>query len=275
MRLATAADSSLLGESSEDIRQELDRITTSPAFRHSLRLKRFIAFVVETTLAGKADRIKAYTIAVEALDRSADFDPQNDSIVRVEAGRLRHALARYYSAAGRDDPILIALPRGTYVPRFSRRPPKAGEGTRRFDRLQSDANAPLRQPGHNAEPAQQLARTLATLQQSLHTYRRQVQAVAAELAHARQNLAQSRELLQDVAKSPAACSPLPLLLRTPPSAQPQEIRAANGREEQARQQVEAAAAARLRRPWAGGDRGHPAHDGDDPEGLRALRIRAG
>src|SRR5215471_15196037 len=72
----------------DEIRQQLARILGSAAFRDSLRLTRFISFVVATALAGKADQIKAYTIAVEALGRGSNFDPQSDPIVRVEACRL-------------------------------------------------------------------------------------------------------------------------------------------------------------------------------------------
>jgi tetratricopeptide (TPR) repeat protein len=101
-----------------DIHRQLERICASTAFRGSLRLTRFLTFVVETTLAGKSDTIKAYTIAVEALDRGGNFNPESDPIVRVEAGRLRRALTRYYTEAGRNDVVIIDLPRGTYVPIF-------------------------------------------------------------------------------------------------------------------------------------------------------------
>jgi hypothetical protein len=104
--------------SAEDIHRQLNRMYASRTFRGSLRLKRFLRFVIETTLAGQNDRIKAYTIAVEALGRGSDFDPQSDPIVRVEAGRLRQALARYYAGPGCDDTVIIDLPRGAYVPVF-------------------------------------------------------------------------------------------------------------------------------------------------------------
>ena len=109
------------GISAEDIHSQLDRILDDTHFRGSLRLTSFLKFVVDTALAGKPERIKAYTIAVEALGRTSDFDPQHDPIVRVEAGRLRQALARYYADAGRNDPLFVELPRGTYVPSFHRR----------------------------------------------------------------------------------------------------------------------------------------------------------
>jgi tetratricopeptide (TPR) repeat protein len=102
----------------EDIHRQLERICASEAFRRSLRLTRFLTFVVETTLAGNSATIKAYTIAVEVLGRGVDFDADRNPIVRVEAGRLRRALARYYAEAGSNDSLMIELPRGAYVPSF-------------------------------------------------------------------------------------------------------------------------------------------------------------
>jgi len=101
-----------------DIRAALERITASPDFDKSPQLVSFLRFVVGATLAGRSRQIKAYTIATDALGRDARFDPQADPIVRVEAGRLRRALARYYANGGREDPIAIELPRGGYVPVF-------------------------------------------------------------------------------------------------------------------------------------------------------------
>lgn len=106
---------------SDEIRRALNRILKSDAFRDSYRLKSFLSFIVEATLAGHGERLKAYTIAVEALGRDVDFDPQADPIIRVEAVRMRHALARYYSGSGREDPLVIDVPRGRYIPTFRRR----------------------------------------------------------------------------------------------------------------------------------------------------------
>jgi hypothetical protein len=106
-----------------DIRAALNRIATNRPFDTSPKLTSFLRYVVESTLAGGGDRLKGYTIAVEALGRPESFDPQIDPIVRVEALRLRRALARYYDGAGADDPIVVDLPRGRYVPIFRRRAP--------------------------------------------------------------------------------------------------------------------------------------------------------
>jgi hypothetical protein len=107
---------------SRDIGDALQHVIASAAFRSAPRLAAFLRFVVEMALAGRSDRIKSYTIGAEALGRGEGFDPQTDPIVRVEAGRLRRALARYYAGEGFDDPIIIELPRGRYVPHFCQRP---------------------------------------------------------------------------------------------------------------------------------------------------------
>jgi hypothetical protein len=103
------------------IRGALGRILTTAKFRACPQLTSFLRFVVETTLAGRGNRLKGYTIGVEAFGRPDSFDPQIDPIVRVEAVRLRRALALYYGDEGAADPVLILLPRGRYVPVFSRR----------------------------------------------------------------------------------------------------------------------------------------------------------
>ncbi len=75
----------------------LARVLASDEFSSSPRLADFLRYIVETTLAGRSDEIKGYTIAVEALGRPRASNPQSDPIVRVEATRLRRALERYYS----------------------------------------------------------------------------------------------------------------------------------------------------------------------------------
>ncbi|KQU54276.1 hypothetical protein ASG72_01085 [Bosea sp. Leaf344] len=101
-------------------RAALARVLGSDAFRSAPKLSAFLSYIVETELAGRGAELKGYTIAVEALGRSSDFDPQTDPIVRVEAGRLRKALAHYYAHEGADDPLRIAIPLGAYVPQFQR-----------------------------------------------------------------------------------------------------------------------------------------------------------
>jgi hypothetical protein len=100
------------------IRAGLDRICASRPFDTSPKLTSFLRFVVEVTLAGHGHRLKGYTVGVEALGRAESFNPQIDPIVRVEAIRLRAALAQYYSGAGAHDSVVIEMPRGHYVAHF-------------------------------------------------------------------------------------------------------------------------------------------------------------
>ncbi|HJY82444.1 MAG TPA: hypothetical protein VKK81_15360 [Candidatus Binatia bacterium] len=113
----------------DEILAALDRVIASEALRSSPRLIAFLRFVVEETLRGERHLIKAYTIAVEALERGADFDANTDPIVRVEAGRLRRALERYYAEAGAADLVRIHIPRGSYVPEFQLSQVDASEST--------------------------------------------------------------------------------------------------------------------------------------------------
>jgi TolB-like protein/Tfp pilus assembly protein PilF len=98
---------------------QLSAILLTAAFQNSNVLSRFIRFIVEETLAGHETELKEYTIAVKVLSKRTDFNPQLDPIVRIHAGRLRRALHEYYLEAGKDDPIIISIPKGTYVPAFA------------------------------------------------------------------------------------------------------------------------------------------------------------
>ena len=104
----------------DEIRKALRHILASPVFSHAAQLGAFLRFVVETALAGDSGYIKSYTIGVEALGRSESFDPKVDPIVRVEAGRVRRALSRYYATGDAVHAVIIELPLGGYVPVFRR-----------------------------------------------------------------------------------------------------------------------------------------------------------
>lgn len=119
-----------------DVREQLERILASADFGLPERGRNFLRYVVEETLTGRSDRIKAYAIAIEVFGRPENFDAQNDPVVRIEAGRLRRALERYYLTAGAADPVVIDIPKGGYVPRFQTAAP-ASDG----------------EPGASASPA--------------------------------------------------------------------------------------------------------------------------
>ncbi|RDI59761.1 tetratricopeptide repeat protein [Microvirga subterranea] len=111
----------------EDVRAQLEILLASPDLDASARARRFLRYVVEETLAGRAERIKAYAIGTEVFERNADFDAQGDPVVRIEAGRLRRALERYYLSGGTLDPVVITIPKGGYVPHFAWRVPPVEE----------------------------------------------------------------------------------------------------------------------------------------------------
>jgi len=102
----------------EKIERQLLRILDSPEFNAAKQQRKFFEFVVNETLAGRSQEIKGYTIATCVFGRNEDFDQNSDPIVSVQANRLRRALERYYLVAGKEDPILIDIPKGTYVPTF-------------------------------------------------------------------------------------------------------------------------------------------------------------
>jgi TolB-like protein len=109
----------------EEVRAELARILTSPTFANSDRLSRLLKYVVERTLAGEGDQLKEYVVGIEVFERNDNYDPRLDSIVRVEARRLRAKLEEYYRGPGATDPVRIEIPRGGYVPVFQASPPLA------------------------------------------------------------------------------------------------------------------------------------------------------
>ena len=111
----TALPSSRLAPGEEETRAQLQRILTSAQFPGSGRSGAFLSYVVEEVLAGRGNRIKGYAVAVEVFKRDEAFT-QDDPVVRIEAGRLRRSLERYYLTAGQSDPIRIVIPKGGYVP---------------------------------------------------------------------------------------------------------------------------------------------------------------
>jgi hypothetical protein len=106
----------------ESILRQLEKVLGSETFTGAGRSTALLTFLVEQTLDDHADRLKEYTLGVEALGRGEAFDPRTDPIVRAEASRLRARLERYYGAEGRADAVLIVVPKGSYVPQFEVRP---------------------------------------------------------------------------------------------------------------------------------------------------------
>lgn len=109
----------------QDERAELQTVLRSPVFVRSPALSHLLSYLCEKTFAGETDQIKEYSVAVDVFDRQDSFDQDSDSIVRVEANRLRKRLSEYYARDGAAHPLHIFIPVGQYVPQFQRIPPPA------------------------------------------------------------------------------------------------------------------------------------------------------
>ncbi len=98
------------------VRAQLERILASEVFSRSRQLRRFLSFVVEQTLSAQGHTLKESVLAHELYGKGTDFDGGTDAVVRVDARRLRDKLREYYE--GRSDPVVISLPKGSYIPVF-------------------------------------------------------------------------------------------------------------------------------------------------------------
>lgn len=110
--------------STKEIENQLALILGSRHFRQARSLEKFLNFVVTCSLTGEIDRLKELSLGIEVFQRPPDFDPRIDNVVRVQAANLRKKLTEYYQDEGIDDPLLIDLPKGHYVPTFSYRSPR-------------------------------------------------------------------------------------------------------------------------------------------------------
>jgi hypothetical protein len=100
---------------------QIDHMVSSPLLYGSEALSKLLQYLAHHTLNSPADHLKEYQIATEVLGRPSEFDPQSDSSVRVQVGRLRTKLAEYYNSIGAQDPILVDVPKGRYALSFERR----------------------------------------------------------------------------------------------------------------------------------------------------------
>ena len=102
----------------KNITNALQKITDHKSFKYSKRSIGFLNYICHLTMEGKQDHIKEYSIGVDAFELDTTFDPQLDPRVRVEARRLRKKLEDYYKQSGKDDPVRIFIPKGSYIPEF-------------------------------------------------------------------------------------------------------------------------------------------------------------
>jgi TolB-like protein/Flp pilus assembly protein TadD len=136
--------------SAKEIEDELHRILNSKVFALAQRSQDFLRYVVERSLADAPPPLKEFAIAMDVFARSPDYDPAIDATVRVEAGRLRSRLREYYDGEGKDDPVVIDIPKGGYCPAFTLREGKAGatkEVSQIVEQADSVETTPVRRVG--------------------------------------------------------------------------------------------------------------------------------
>ncbi|HEY7391484.1 MAG TPA: hypothetical protein VH640_23415 [Bryobacteraceae bacterium] len=93
---------------------EIERILESNTFRNAEALRRLLRFLAEKRLSGEADHLKEYSVGIDALGKPPTYDPRHDSTVRIQVGRLRNKLAEYYRTEGKQDPLVVDLPKGRF-----------------------------------------------------------------------------------------------------------------------------------------------------------------
>lgn len=109
----------------QTFQDQIDRILRSDEFRNSEVLRRLLLYLAEKSASGEADNLKEYIIAIDGLGKPASYDPQHNSAVRIQIGRLRQKLSEYYRDQGKDDPIRIELPKGRFRLNFEHRKPES------------------------------------------------------------------------------------------------------------------------------------------------------
>lgn len=102
----------------DSVLRQVEKLVGSQVLHGSESLCKLLRYLAKQALEHPGIPVKEYQIATEVFGRPADFDPQSDSAIRVQAGRLRAKLAEYYASEGADDPVLVELPKGTYVLNF-------------------------------------------------------------------------------------------------------------------------------------------------------------
>lgn len=118
------------GPTPQDIQKQLQKIIHAKAFRHATALQRLLQYLISKAIEDPFVDIKEYTIGTEVFDRGVDYDPQSDTIVRVQIHRLRLKVKEYYETDGINDPILVEIPKGHYIPAFELRQPASSKTDR-------------------------------------------------------------------------------------------------------------------------------------------------
>jgi hypothetical protein len=106
----------------EEIHAQVERLVHSKAFENSEVHRKLLQYLAEKSITGEADRLKEYTVGLEAFGKPPTYDPKRDSIVRLQASRLRQKLTTYYQIEANGDPLLVSLPKGAFKLSFEPRP---------------------------------------------------------------------------------------------------------------------------------------------------------
>src|ERR1051326_6610022 len=102
----------------DEIRAQVERMVRSKVFETSEVHRRLLQYLADKTIQGEADRLKEYTIGLEAFGKPDSYDPRHDSIVRLQVGRLRQKLTTYYQTEAAPDDVVISLPKGGFKLNF-------------------------------------------------------------------------------------------------------------------------------------------------------------
>ena len=114
----------------ETVRAQINRLVESKSFETSEVHRRLLQYLAEKSLTGEAERLKEYTIGLEAFAKPPSYDPKHDSIVRLQVGRLRQKLSAYYQTEAHGDPVLVSLPKGAFKLNFEvYQPPEQAQPT--------------------------------------------------------------------------------------------------------------------------------------------------
>ena len=105
----------------EEKRAAVDKILQSQVFRNTESLRRLLRFLAEKAITGEADQLKEYSVGIDAFGKPPSYDPRQDSAVRIQVGRLRQKLSEYYLNEGKEDPIIVELPKGGFRLQFESR----------------------------------------------------------------------------------------------------------------------------------------------------------
>src|ERR1700694_1476384 len=111
----------------EQCLRQIEKLVNSQVLHGSESLCKLLRYLGEHAIDHPGSSLKEYQIATEVFGRPLDFDPQHDSVIRVQVGRLRLKLGEYYNTEGADDSLVVEIPKGSYAVSFHQRQPMPGK----------------------------------------------------------------------------------------------------------------------------------------------------